>query len=256
MMSDMTHIEEGRLQALLDGEAHLDERRRAELHLQGCDDCRQELEAMRDRSAGFARAMETLDHAPRSREHAIGWPRSERLSTVRRYLPRAAVLLLFVGAGASATVPGSPVREWLVSLGNTRSAAEAVQAVAPEVVSAPAAPERVEAGVSVEAADGAVHVLVRDAAELRVRATLVEGTRAGVYAVGGAAESRFVTGAGRIEVLGPSGGELRIEIPRGTATASVKINDSEILRMQNGRFDLSAEEAGLDAAGIAFSVEP
>lgn len=252
----MTHIDEGRLQAFLDGELHLDERRRAELHLQTCGDCLQELEAMRGRAARFTTAMEALDHAPRGREHAIGWPRSGRMEAIRRYLPHAAVLLLFVGAGASATVPGSPVREWLVGLGDAPAVIEVGQTPAPDAIATPPAPERVEAGVSVEAADGAVQVLVHDAAELRVRATLVDGTRAGVYAAGGAAEGRFVTGAGRIEVLGPTGGELRIEIPRGTATASVKINETEVLRMQDGRFDLSAADADLDAAGVAFSVEP
>lgn len=253
----MTHLEEGRLQALLDGEMHLDERRRAELHLQECDGCRGELEATSGRAAYFATAIAALDHAPRSREHAIGWPRRSRWAEARHYLPRAAVLLLFVAGGAAAAVPGSPLREWLGDLGGSRPAAETTAALeAPVAASAPAAAERVEAGVSVEAANGGVSVLIHDAARVRIRAQLVEGTRAGAYALGGAAESRFLTGAGRIEVLAPTDGELRIEIPRGSATVSVKINDREVLRMQDTDLDLNALDPALAAAGVTFSVEP
>jgi hypothetical protein len=154
-------------------------------------------------------------------------------------------------------MPGSPVRAWI---GDLTEREPAVAVVAPEAQppapAPPAAADRVEAGVSVEAVDGVVEVLVHDARELQVRAMLVEGTRAGVYAAGGAASSRFVTGAGRIEVLRPSAGELRIEVPRGTPDVSVKINDREVLRMHAGRLDMSVGEPELDAAGVEFSVDP
>ena len=53
----MTHIDEGRLQALIDGELRLDERHRAERHLAECAPCRAELEALRANGAHFGAAM-------------------------------------------------------------------------------------------------------------------------------------------------------------------------------------------------------
>jgi hypothetical protein len=253
MMSTMTHIDEGSLQAFLDGELHLEERRHAERHLQECELCRGELESLKGVGTRFASAIAVLDHAPSAREHAIGWPRARRFSRVRRYLPRAAVLMLFVGGGASAVVASSPVIRWVQEL--VRSAPTVQTAPRLESVAAPAE-ERVEAGVSVEAEAGRVEILVHDASQLQVRATLVEGTSAGVFAAGGAASSRFVTGAGRIEVLHPTSGELRIEVPSATPAVTVRINGRQVLTKQDGNLDLSADEPDLDAAGVVFSVEP
>lgn len=257
MNGTMTHIDEGRLQGFLDGELHLDERRRTELHLQGCSLCQAELEEMRGRAAHFSAAMEVLDRAPRGREHAVGWPQRSRWTAARRYLPRAAVLLLFAGAAASATVPGSPVRGWLEELAGSESAAPAPEgaAEAPQRGVAAVA-ERAEAGVSVAPVNGSVQVLVRGAAGVQVRAALVEGRHAGVYAFGEAADTRFLTGPGRIEVIGAAAGELRIEIPRAATTASIRINEREVLRKNNGELNLGVSDPALESAGVTFSVEP
>ena len=251
----MTHIDEGSLQAFLDGELHLEERRRTERHLQECARCRRDLEELRAVGTGFATAVAVLDQRPSRREHGIGWPRAQRVTGLRRHLPRAAVALLFVAAGASATVPGSPLRRWAEELVNPTPVVRSTPPAAPEIAEAP--PEAsVEAGVSVDAEGGRVEIVVHDARLLQVRAQLVDGTSAGVFAVGGAASSRFLTGAGRIEVLNPTSGELRIEVPRATPAVSVKINGRQVLTKQGGNLDLNAEEPDLDAAGVVFSVEP
>ena len=254
----MTHIDEGRLQALIDGELRLDDRHRVERHLAACDGCRAELEGLRSLSVRFSAAMAELPGPRRDREHAVGWPTRSRSATLRAILPRAAVLLLFVGAAASATIPGSPVRRWL-GMEEAPAAVAGAQATR-SVQEAPAAPTEVEAfesGVSVDAADGSVEIVLRGAGgDLRVRAMLVDGTRAGVYAAGEAASSRFLTGAGRIEVLNARAGELRIELPRDVAVATVVVNGREYLRKQDGRLDLRVGEPDGAADGIEFSVQP
>jgi hypothetical protein len=173
-------------------------------------------------------------------------------------LPRAAMFLLFAGAAASATIPGSPVRRWLGM--EEAPATIADQEAASSTGEAPAVPtpaQPFESGVSVEAADGAVEIVLRDAGgDLRVRALLVEGTRAGVYAAGDAATSRFLTGAGRIEVLNARAGDLRIELPRDAAVATVVVNGREYLRKQDGRLDLRVGEPEGAADTIEFSVQP
>lgn len=254
----MTHIDEGRLQALIDGELRLDERHRVERHLASCDGCRAELELLRALSGRFSEAIAELPRLARSREHGVGWPARSPSAVVRAMLPRAAAILLFAGAAASATIPGSPVRRWLGMEGAPATVAEAGPAGSDQ--EAPAAAieaEAFESGVSVEAADGAVEIVLRDAGgDLRVRAMLVDGTRAGVYAAGEAASSRFLTGAGRIEVLSARAGELRIELPRDVAVATVVVNGREYLRKQDGRLDLRVGEPDGPADGIEFSVQP
>lgn len=252
----MTHIDEGTLQALLDDELHLEERRRTERHLEVCRSCRAELEELRSRAAAFSAAMGILSHEPRSREHAVGWPRAGRLSRVRRMLPRAAVLLLFAGAAASATVPGSPVRRWLEELPPASNTAQTTLPAAQVAIERPTETAPVESGVFVEAVDGRVEVVLRDAREMSVRAILVQGTQAGVSARGEATGSRFVTGPGRIEVLNPRSGDLRIEVPLGAPAASVIINGIEVLRKHGESLDLSTQARQLESDGIEFSVGP
>lgn len=252
----MMHLDEGRLQAYLDSELQLDDRRRVDRHLAACDACREALSGLRSLSSHFAGAVARLDYAPRSRQHAIGWPRTRALRDARRVLPRAAALLLFTGAAASAAIPGSPMRGWLSEL--AEPAPPSIEAAAthePEAVTPTAADTPVEAGVSVETADGAVRIVLREAGEdVSVRASFVAGSRAGVYAADAGDSIRFQTGAGRIEVVNAQGA-LRIELPLDAATATVVVNGREVLKKQDGRLDVPLRSAG-GAGEVDFSVEP
>lgn len=262
----MTHTDEGRLQAYLDGELLLEERWRTEQHLQKCDRCQEELDQAAARADRFASAVRFLDTipplahaAPTAGLPAIPLPsRTGRSSAaggaLRRLLPRAAVALLFVGAAASATVPGSPVREWIERMA-TPTQEVALEDPEPPVVAAPPAAAVPEAGVFVDAVGGTVLVVLQDARDVRVQMRLVEGPRAGVAATGAAASSHFTSAAGRVEVHNTLGGELSIEIPRGISTATIMINDDIVLRKQDSRLDLNTDLPRLDSAGIAISVE-
>jgi hypothetical protein len=174
-------------------------------------------------------------------------------------LSRAAVLVLSVAAAASATVPGSPVRNWITG----RFGAGATPA---PVASAPvesfggatlATPMAAEMGVRVAPSGGRVRiVLTRPSPGLPIRATLTDSPRGWVTGVGEAASMRFQTGTGSVEVLDASADELRIEIPRSVADASVVIDgrtyvvkDIDQLRLITGREDTVAPE-------ISFEVQP
>ena len=252
----MTHIDEGSLQAYLDGELHLEDRWRTERHLEECDACRAELQLLEGLSGTFSSAASRLERAPRSREFAVGWPARPRRSALRRLLPRVAVFLLFAGAAASATVPGSPVRSWIVEAiddgPHTREIESAPAAAVPPTRSEPVP---MEAGLSVEAVDGRVEVVLTGAHDLKVRTVMVDGMRAGVFGSGEAASSRFLGGAGRIEVLEAGAGDLRVEIPRGADLATMVINGNEVLRKQGVKLELEADAPALESARIGLSVE-
>lgn len=254
----MKHIDEGDLQAYLDAELSLPERRRVELHLEDCGRCGAAAAGLREMGTSFSGLVRLIDEAPQ-RGRTAPQPAAHRPHPrgiwvgARRMLPRAAVFLVFLGAAASATVPGSPVRRWIGEFTPSRPAVEVPVVVVESPAAPPPAPR--EAGVFVDPVEGEVAVALRGANRLRVRAVVVEGRQAGVTGTGGAAASRFRTGAGTIEVSDASGGELRIEIPRAIPLATVIINDEVVLRKQNDRIDLSAGAPALEAAEITFSVE-
>lgn len=252
----MIHLDEGSLQALVDGELAGTERRAAERHLEGCLVCRKEMALLGSASRRLAGALSLVDHpAPRARRPLAAAPNlrpaPSRSWGASRGLPRAAVLLLGFAATASATIPGSPVRTWIEEMIAPRPrVAAVVEAPAPPATTM-AADAAAEAGVSVAPVAGEVRIVLRGASpELRVRALLVDGARAGVFARGDAAAAHFSTAPGRIDVEGAGAGELRIELPREARSATVTVNGRPYLTKE-GQQLRAGERVG---AEVSFEV--
>ncbi|HEX2078614.1 MAG TPA: anti-sigma factor, partial [Longimicrobium sp.] len=204
----MTHLGEGTLQELLDGELPPGARVGVEAHLASCPACAGQLAELRGLTERASALLGLVEAAPPVLAAQAAFARQRRsggaLYQARRALPRAAVLVLAVaGAAAAAVIPGSPVREWVGALGAPEPAAP-VEPVQP--APAPPAPAPVEAApqvVSILASEGRVRVVVSASSpELRVRAKLVPGGRAEVTLTGAATTARFRTGPGRIVVVG------------------------------------------------------
>lgn len=258
----MNHTDEGTLQSYLDQELTPRDRGAVDGHLARCETCREELARLRSLSAHFSGAMAHLASASAHRRSAgAATQRAGSGSWIRTALPRAAVLILFAGVAASATVPGAPLRQWIVD--RVTASAEPVAPVevtpsAPVVeAGVPVEDASFDAGVSVEAVDGAVAIVLRDAGrELSAQAVFVDGTRAGVYAAGPASASRFETAPGRIEVRNAHSGELRLELPRAVDLITVTVNGREYLRRQEGHLTLRVDSTGSGPREIKFSVVP
>ena len=120
----MTHLGEGTLQELLDGELPPGARAGVEAHLASCPACAGELAELRGLTARTSALLGLVEATPpvlaaqaRFARHRRGGTASA-ITQARRALPRAAVLVLFVaGAAAAAAIPGSPAREWVRGLG-------------------------------------------------------------------------------------------------------------------------------------------
>jgi hypothetical protein len=261
----MKHVDEGELLTHLDGQLDWERSERVERHLERCDACRAELGVLRGASDLFSAALAENDapeptvsettiralraRAGRSAPSGGGW----------RDLRRAAVLVLGFAAAASATIPGSPVNSWLRELTREQPSAplaggnvEAPAAVPEEIV---LAPDVAETGVSVLPEAGTVRVVLRSvSAELRVKAVLVEGDRAGVYAAGAARDARFSTAPGRIEVAGAGAGELRIELPHSAHTASVEVNGRSYITRDGDQLRLTVPAEQRSGAEVNFRV--
>lgn len=207
----MNHLDEGTLQAFLDDELDTRERADAAEHLMGCGACRAVHDELRDAKAHFSEAVAELDveaparAAPRYR--AAWW----RGGVGARSMLKAAGLILFLAAAASAAAPGSPVQAWIVSVVRPEPAA---QGPAPVAVRPPApVPPAPPAGLSILPRSGQVDVELSGLDGTTIR--LQEGTGEGVSvsARGAERDPVFRSSAGRIGVRDGVGGELLVELP-------------------------------------------
>lgn len=227
----MTHLGEGTLQEMLDGELAAAPRAQAELHLASCPHCAEQLAELRGLGARASALLGLVEAHPPVLAAQAAFARRRRgagaLEQARRALPRAAVLVLAVAGAAAAAVPGSPVREWVGRLGVEARAPEqpAPPPPAPQVQAPEAPPAPAPKAVSILPDGGRVRIVVSgSSSELRVRARLSSAPQAQVTATGAATSARFRTSPGRIEVVGAGPGEVVIDLPSAADAAVVEVN--------------------------------
>lgn len=254
----MTHLGEGTLQELLDGELPPGDRAGVEAHLASCPACAGELAELRGLTARTSALLGLVEAAPPMLAAQAEFARHRRgggaLREARRALPRAAVLVLAVaGAAAAAAIPGSPAREWVRGLGTSERPAQPAPVPAARQEAAPAVAEAAPRAISILPSEGHVRVAVSASSpELRVRARLVPGARAEVTATGAAANARFRTGPGRIEVLGAGPGELVVTLPADADAAFVEVNGRVLAAKEGGELRSLAPRVAGSAAEPVF----
>jgi anti-sigma factor RsiW len=178
-------------------------------------------------------------------------PRTASSAIVPRVLRRAAVLVLGAAGVASATVPGSPVREWLGSVWQRDRAVTVSAPPSPAPPSESMPPDLPIAGMSVLPVDGEVQIRVEAPdPEVRIRVRLSDGDQVDVQASGAAAGSLFRTGPGRIAVVEAGPGEVRINIPRSTRKATLLVDGTLYLLKEGEQVRILATAA--DTMGTEF----
>lgn len=238
----MNHLEDGTLQALLDDELPSRERVAAAEHLLGCGECQAVRDELARANAVVSEAVAILDTATPARP-------APSIRDGGRWLGggslvKAASLTLLLAAAASAAVPGSPVREWIV-----RTVAPTPEAPAP-VVEEPAPPaEVVPIGVSM-LPTGAVEVVVSGLERSTLRLVETDGESVGVSAAGTETDPVFRTAPGRIEVRGAVGGEITIELPRSLSAARVVVDGEVYAEKEAGELRLLVPAETVDGASI------
>jgi hypothetical protein len=235
----MTHLGEGTLQEVLDGELEPGARARAEAHLAACAECAGLLAEMRGVNARTSALLGMGDANPPMLAAQAAFARRRRsggaLAHVRRALPRAAVLVLTLAGVAAAAVPGSPVRAWVERI--TVEPQARVERIDPPPAPAVVAEEPAPApkAVSILPDGGRVRVIVTGSSpELRVRARLSDAPQAQVMATGAAVSARFRTAPGRIEIVGAGPGEVVVELPAGADAAFVEVNGRVFAAKEGG----------------------
>lgn len=274
------HPGDGRLMALLDGELSGATADRLEEHLEACGICRRRRDELARASDLLGRELDDLEEAvPPGNPLAVRRVAHYRAAERRRADPapgdgdgrgrsgggrhgggrlarstlwKAAVLVLGLGAVASAAVPGSPVEGWI---------GDAVRALASTFSGEPApagepagdtAGRRVAAeGVSVPVSDRAVVRITDPAPGLRVHVRPVEASLLSVVARG----AHYRAGDGTIEVLGADRPDLRIELPTGPGTARIMAGQVVLLERVDGRLRVRAASADTVDGTISFPVD-
>jgi hypothetical protein len=254
----MTHLGEGTLQELLDGELPPGDRAGVEAHLASCPACAGELAELRGLTARTSALLGLVEAAPPVLAAQAQFARARRgggaLKEARRALPRAAVLVLAVaGAAAAAAIPGSPAREWMRGLGVSERAAQPAPVPPARPEAAPPVEEVAPRAISILPSEGHIRVAVSASSpELRVRVRLVPGVRAEVTATGAAAMARLRAGPGRIEVLGAGPGELVVTLPADAEAAFVEVNGRVLAAKEGGELRSLAPRVAGSAAEPVF----
>ena len=191
----MTHLDEGRLRTLLDGELSDGVAEYARGHVVECDPCQALLAELQEASAVIdvaLRHLDTVAPAAGAKEAVLarvgaGPGRAAPPVPHRFTFARAAILVLFFGAVVATALPASPVRGWIAA-GWDRAVelftgtAEDESAALP-VDSAVAAQAPESAGVRLDVGSGELLVLLQDiepGTELDVR--FVDGFQAAAFA--------------------------------------------------------------------------
>ena len=289
----MTHPDEGRLRALMDGE--LDDRETEETlrHLGECADCRDlsaEMEKRRtvvraelDRLDAVALAGRGLERSAEAKAAILARIASERADTSaqapepdawvsakrdacasKRFtlaLARAASIALLLAVAAASALPASPVRAWLSAgwaAGWDRAAELFLGGPSPEETDATLVPGGADPDQTGEVAG----VLLDVGTELSVvldditpGTLLVVRLIEGTQAAVFAAEpARFRTSDGRIEVTEASN-RISVDLPRSLVAASIEANGRVYIRKIGDELDVRGAVVSRTPEEIRLTVQ-
>lgn len=225
----MDHLTDGEIAAHLDGELSGKDARRVEAHLDRCGECvarRREIESI------SSRLEETLEQGlepPRTLETASRGAPESFLTSGLKSAAAVAGLVTLGALAADAALPGHPIRD-LVAEG-VRRVTGGAEVGAPSVATDTGDTDRSERvsrrGVAVAPVDGEVVLTITGAAEgTTVRVERRDAARARISARGG----RFRTDPGRLELVGPGPGDIRVVVPRRAESWRLDVNGRTVLR--------------------------
>ena len=248
----MTHLDDGRLHALMDEELDNADALAVRLHLEACDACKHRMAELEERSALVARALDQLDTAaPTAGARDAVLARVGSLSSAqtqarefRMPLARAAILVLFLGGVLATALPASPVRGWIAagwalatdlfdSQNDSGTPGPAEEATTQDGVGAQSG---ARAGVRLDATDEDIAIVLRGISSgTLIVVRMTPGGGAGAFADDPAT---FRTSEGRIEVIGASGRVL-VDLPEDAVSASIEVNGGIYLRKEGDRIDVT-----------------
>ena len=247
------HLDDGRLHALMDEELGDADALAVRTHLEDCEACKHRMVELEGRSALVVSALGQLDmEAPTAGardavlERLGSLPSGEsRARVLRMPLARAAILVLFLGAGLTTALPASPVRGWIAA--GWALATNLFDS--PDDSGTPGGPDgeatvpipdgtgaqsSTLAGVRLDATGEGITIVLRGISSgTLIVVRTVPGGEAGAFADHPAT---FRTSQGRIEVIGATDRVL-VDLPRDVASASIEVNGGIYVTKEGDRID-------------------
>lgn len=231
MGQKMIHVDEGTLQAWLDGALSSKDRAAVEVHLADCMVCEGQVAELRALDARAGEAFSLIaETRPADLPTLAAVHRRRRSGGIARVLPaglaRAAVLLLALAGVVAAALPDSPVRRWLEEVLDPPAAVPpAPQVTAPATPAAPLVPPVQLTGRELPLADGSIEIrLISPAPGLEFRVEMVESRLVSVTWNADDPDVRSTSATGRLEVAELSRGPVTILIPRVASRASILVD--------------------------------
>jgi hypothetical protein len=231
------HLDEERLQRLLDGELDGGAASSARAHLDSCDPCRAqvaaaereraEVERLLSRLDGPVPALSPYDIMTRAGSAGLGWAR------------RAAVVLMGLGlAGVAYAAPGSPVPAWLRALTGRADRAhetpptgrqDSVQTREPAV-----------SGIAVDPGPRLVIVFPSPPPGARAQVSLSDTGGVVVRALTGRAS--FSSGVDRLVVeTADSAAAFQVVVPRAAPWLEIRAGETTVFRKHGPRLTTAAD---------------
>jgi len=228
------HLDDERLQRLLDRELAAEAEASIRGHLAGCEPCRAQVTGAERESAEVGRLLPLLDDPlPLLEAGDVMRPRGRGLV----WGHRAALVFLALGlAGVAYAAPGSPVNAWVRSIATLLRPAPARTPAPP----APAASEDPEtSGIAVSPGERLAIVLPSPPGGGLAYVSLGDGADAVVRVVSGKAS--FSSGIDRLVVeTSDSSAIFRIVLPRGASRVEIRVGGSRLFLKEGPRIRASA----------------
>ena len=241
------HLDDERLQRLMDGELAAADEAAARTHVADCAECRSRLESAEREERRVQRALRAGDLvAPALDLDAVVRRASmeeapRRRSAARWALAVAAALAL---AGAVFAMPGSPLHRWMTET------LRAHPRVGTTPAAPPSAPSGPNAGVAIAPGERLVIDFVSPPSEGGARIAWSDGSEVEVRAPTGAAS--FTTEAGRLVIDNRGAARVfEIRLPRNAPRVEVRVAGVRVLLAERGR----ATPAVADSA-VLLPLEP
>jgi anti-sigma factor RsiW len=246
------HLDDERLQRLIDGELSEADQRAALQHVAACAECRGRLEEGTREQGRLHEMLRSLDSPPpvvsadaiarRAEAEELGRGAVADDEAPRRsrtpWLRQAAGFLIVIGlAGVAYAIPGSPVRGWIHDV--TRQLTGRPEAPAP----APRPGRTGVSGVAVPPGDRLMILVEPGAKGAELRIELTDGPDAQVHGPVGAAA--YTSSAGYLLVRGlDSTAVFQVLIPRSAPLVEIRSQDERVFLKDGPRITTNGSLMG------------
>ncbi len=249
------HLNEERIQRLLDEELSPPEESSVRAHLDECEECRARVASAEHDAREIHALLRALDHRLPPVDAEMVAERARRGRETGEALRRAALILVGIGiVGAAYAVPGSPLRAWVNDAVQWIGSGERLREDdASSTRPVPRADSGLHgSGVAVEPGKSFVIEFVHPQRENRASVTHTSGREVVVHGPPGAAT--YSAGAQRIDIVIRDGAAaFYVEIPESAPRVEIRAGGASLFLKEGARVSTRASEGPSRSYGLSLA---